>query len=311
MRRTAALVAFWSVTAAAALPVPERVTFASLDRSVAGAPVEISALLYRPEGAAPGYGFPAIVALHGCGGMYSTARGREGTLSLHNLAWAEQLVDAGYAVLFPDSFNPRGRRQVCTVKPTERGIDAATRRLDALGALAWLAARGDVDRDRVALIGFSHGGSTTLAAINARDPAVAAFRGAPGAPPYFRAAVAYYPGCRATLRAGERWQPAIPTRIHIGAADDWTPAVPCVALGAAMQARGEDLAVAVYPDSYHGFDTPGDRRIVRKDIATGVDPAAGVTLAGNPEAAAAAWRRTRAFLQRSLAPRPDYLARAD
>src|SRR5947208_178068 len=82
--------------------------------------------------------------------------------------------------------------------------------------------------DRNAIVGWSHGGSTALATINARDREVAAFRDKAGAPPFFRAAVAFYPGCGVSLRAGERWQPAVPTRIHIGALDDWTPAKSCV-----------------------------------------------------------------------------------
>src|SRR5205085_271331 len=139
-----------------------RVSFPSIDRDDNGSAIAIQAMLLLPDGPTPAGGFPAIIALHGCSGMYSVAKGRE-----------DHLAD-----------------------------------------------RDDIARDRIALVGWSHGGSTALAAINIRDREVAAFRGSTGAPPFFRAAVAYYPGCGVSLRAGDHWQPGAPARIHIGALDD-------------------------------------------------------------------------------------------
>src|SRR6185369_15209906 len=99
-----------------------------------------------------------------------------------------------YAVLWPDSFNPRGRRSVCLVKRGEPTIAPMTRRLDMLGALAFAASQPGVDRANIALLGWSHGGSTTLAAINGKDAQIEQFFTAADAPPRWRAAVAFYPG---------------------------------------------------------------------------------------------------------------------
>jgi dienelactone hydrolase len=296
-----AMFALAAAHAIAALPSPERVTFDSIDVDASGAPVRIDALLYRPQRAAPVRGFPAVIALHGCGGMYSIARGREMELSPHNLAWAEELVADGYVVLFPDSFRSRGWQEVCTIKQGERTIGIPKRRLDALGALAWLAEQAGIDRTHIGLIGFSHGGSTTLNTINAKDRAIKAFEGARGAPPFFRAAVAFYPGCRFYLDAGDRWQPAAPLRIYIGEKDDWTPAAPCAVLGEAMKLRGEPVEVTVYPDSYHGFDAPVGRMVVRKDVPNGVNPGQGVTYSPNATTGADARAKARAFLRARLA----------
>jgi dienelactone hydrolase len=312
--KTAAMVSALAAGAATgALPPPERASFVSLDRDAAGDPVRVAALLYRPAGPPPRDGFPAVIVLHGCGGMYSALPGRTGELSRHNAAWTADLLGEGYAVLFPDSFNPRGQREVCTTAPALRTINAGRRRLDALGALAWLAAQRGIDGERIALLGFSHGGSTTLAAINARDNAVIAFRDVPDAPRFFRAAVAFYPGCRAFHAAGERWQPAMPARIYIGEKDDWTPAAPCVALGEARRARGEPFAVTVYAESHHGFDSPAGRVVVRRNVPGGVNPGQGVTVGPNPEAGAAAREQARAFLRERLAPAaaPPAQPRAD
>ena len=45
-------------------------------------------------------------------------------------------------------------------------------------------------------------------------------------------------------------------RIHIGEADDWTPAPSCIALAASLKASGHDAAITVYPGAYHDFDNP-------------------------------------------------------
>ena len=284
----------------AALPAPQAVNFPSLDRDAAGTPVTISALYFRPPGTAPGAALATVIALHGCGGMLSARDGHHDELSGAMAARVQTLLADGYAVVLPDSFNPRGRREICTIRTEERSIGSATRRLDALGALAWSASEPGIDARRVALIGWSHGGSTVLSTINVRNSRVSAFFGATGAPPFFRATVAFYPGCMLALNAGEQWQPGTSTRIHIGDADDWTPVQPCVALGQAMRERGVDPLVTTYPGSHHGFDAPGDKVVLRSDVPNGVHPGQGVHVGANPAARAAANEKVRAFLHERL-----------
>ena len=291
---------FVSVVANAALPAPEHVTFPSLDRDAAGAPIAISALYFRPPQAAPDAKVPLIIAAHGCGGMFSARADRSNELSERFAAWTEQLLSDGYAVLLPDSFNSRGRRSVCLVRRGEPSITPVTRRLDILGALTYAAALPDVDRARIALVGWSHGGSTTLASVNGKDPRIAEYYAAPGAPPPFRVAVAFYPGCVVSLRAGEKWQPGVPLAIHTGELDDWTPAAACVKLGDAARARGVPMTVTVYPGAYHGFDAPRGRVVVWKEVTTGANPDKGVTIGPNPAARAAANDAVRALLRERL-----------
>jgi dienelactone hydrolase len=215
---------------------------------------------------------------------------------------ADPWLREGYAVLFADSFRSRGVREICTMHHGQRTVTAATRRLDALSALAYLASRADIAHDRIALVGWSHGGSAVLQAVNTRDRAVAEFFDRPGAPPFFRAAVAFYPGCVTPLKAGGRYRPGAPTRIHIGELDDWTPADTCVDLGAALTARREDFVVTTYADSYHAFDSPTGKVVHRTDVPNGIHPGQGVHVGPNPAARAAANARVRAFLRERLAP---------
>ena len=280
------------------------VSFPSVDRDASGAPVMLRGALLLPATRPPPGGYPAVVALHGCGGMYSAQAGHRSELAERMALRADLFLAAGYAVLFPDSFGARGRREVCTVKVGERTIRAPHRKLDALGALAYLATRRDIARGRVALVGWSHGGSTVLQTINVQDPEVAAFIGRPGAPPFYRAAIAFYPGCRMPLQlqASDRWRPGPPTRVHIGELDDWTPPQPCVELGAVEAAREDDFKVHTYADSYHAFDSPNGKVILRTDVPNGVHPGEGVHVGPNPEARKLANARVHVFLQQHLGP---------
>jgi len=289
------------VSSAAHAGVVQRVEFPSVQSDKSGAPIALRAILILPSGPVPAGGFPALVALHGCGGMYSTLKGHEDELAQRLALRAKRYVSQGYAVLFPDSFRPRGTREVCTTRLGERTVTIAQRRLDALGALAWLAKRGDIAGDRIALVGWSHGGSTALQASNLGDATVARFANAPEAP-FFRAVVAFYPGCTVPLTRQSQWKPGAPTRIHIGALDDWTAPEPCEQWTQAMRRKGFDVAIHVYPGAQHGFDSPSGAVVHRTDVPNGVTPGAGVHVGPEPAARAAANVEVDAFLRARLAP---------
>ena len=282
--------------------VPERVSFASLDRAPAtGRPVRIDALLFRPTDA-DGKRRPAVVALHGCGGMYSTVQSRRNDLSLRHQTMAELLVGEGYIVLFPDSFRVRGREEICTVANRERTINQAHRRLDAQGALAFLQARSDVAPDRVAMLGWSHGGTVVLATLNARASVVAAWKDRDLSPPYFRAGIAFYPGCADPLWLRGGYAVAAPLTLFIGGSDDWTAPGPCIDLASKRAAAGEPVTYTVYPGAYHGFDGPASQGRLRLEVPNGVHPGQGVTVAPDPAARDDAYAKLKAFLQMQLAP---------
>jgi dienelactone hydrolase len=310
-------------------PSPRHVVFDSRAAGADGKPVAIAGEWFVPEGRGP---FPAVVALHGCGGLHSTAKGRRDALNARHLAMATMLVDEGYAVLFPDSLRPRGLAELCTQKPSERTLKLAHRRADALGALDWLQRQAEVRPDRIALVGWSHGGSTTLATMakpaaavattdtagtagangtpagdsasrapaaitSAADPA-----GAPLPSTYFRTAIAFYPGCSPYARKAARVDWLAPVAIFIGEADDWTPAAPCIALGKALHGAGQPVSVTTYAGAHHDFDNPDGRPRTRRDVPGGAKPGEGVTTAPDPDARADAYARVRRILRGALAP---------
>jgi dienelactone hydrolase len=201
-----------------------------------------TAQLLRPSGAGP---FPAIVAMHGCGGLLTN----KGQLRSREMDWAERFVAAGYAVLFPDSFTARGVREICTA--ASRSIFPKDRADDVAAAAEWLGGQPFIDKSRLGLMGWSHGAMSVLWALR------------PGfldAPPRFKTAIAFYPGCRQIARL-EDWRPSIPLILLIGGADDWTRPGPCREL-----ARRTGFRFVEYVGAYHGFDAPESRVRVRRGL---------------------------------------------
>ncbi|NTV56888.1 MAG: prolyl oligopeptidase family serine peptidase, partial [Deltaproteobacteria bacterium] len=144
---------------------PERVQFPSNDADLTGgSPTIIDGYLFKPEGQGP---FPALVALHGCSGLFTTS----GRFQRRDLDWAKRLQSLGYVVLFPDSLTPRGVQEICTRKDIGGAMPFRERPRDARGALRWLQSQPFVRKDRIGLLGWSNGGTTLLSAINARSRA--------------------------------------------------------------------------------------------------------------------------------------------
>lgn len=242
---------------------------------------------------------PAVLALHGCGGLYA----KGGGLAERYRETADRLHAAGYAVLMPDSFGSRGLREICQTRYRERSVDVAQRVLDARAALAWLAAQPQVDARRIGVLGWSNGATTTLNLLEQRR-----IHPEPGEPAIAGAAV-FYPGCGPLAKRQAVLETA-PLLMQLGALDDWTPAQPCVDFARSLQAQsGSDVSVRVYEGSYHGFDGTAPVRL-RTDVPNGTS-AQGVHQGGNPEARAKSlvaldefWSRVLVAREPSLVPSP-------
>jgi len=197
---------------------------------------------------------PAIVLLHGCGGLYT----QRGQLTGRHREWAQRFAAWGFVALLVDSFGPRGLGPICTLK--DRPIHPwRERTLDAYAALEYLAARADVDRTNIFVMGWSHGGSTVTGVVREKAP------GQHVDGPRFKAAIAYYPGCERPLRA-QHYRLTVPLLIQHGAADDWAPAAPCVTLAAKLQPLGMSVETILYPEAHHGFDAPNSPLRFRPDV---------------------------------------------
>ena len=256
---------------------PQTVNFPSAEPSN---PTQLRGFLYAP--AVQKAKTSAIILAHGCSGMVDEHDKLKPALAL----WVRQLTQAGYAVLVVDSFNPRVHTEICT--KTDRPIlERRERPRDAYGALAYLAARPDINADAVYLMGFSNGATGSLYAAEADTALFNA------AQPKFKAVLAFYPGC--TAASGRALKFGVRTAIFIGRDDDWTPAAACQALVAANTSNAQ---IYLYDNAYHGFDAPGNKVQVRMDVRNRniLSLANGVHVGGNDIARAKAQTDVIAFL---------------
>jgi dienelactone hydrolase len=222
--------------------------------------------------------------MHDCSGLGPTSSGAPGR-------WATELVARGYVVVIPDSFSTRGLPGgICTVPVSQRRANVSPERRagDAYGALAYAHSLPYVGGGRVGLMGGSHGGSTTVAAMLAS---------AADKPDGFAAAVALYPRC--DLHAGV-YRPVAPLLILIGEKDDWTPAEPCRRLAGDARAAGHPVTIKVYPGAHHSFDSPNRVRYVAARVNPNAPGGRGATTGGDPAAWADAIRLVATFFEEHL-----------
>jgi dienelactone hydrolase len=209
-----------------------------------------------------------VVVLHGCGGV-----------GAGSLSWAERLAGWGYMAAVVDSLGPRKLGDICA---NGWFLSSEARAQDAFNAASYLRTLPDVDRDRIGVIGFSHGASSTIAAALA-DPGPAD-KGRP-----FQAAVAYYPYCPTALP--KRF--ATDLLIVIGQDDEVTPADRCRYFVEENRDVQHAPALKVYPAAAHAFDVPG------LDMLS----ARGGRMRENPQAATDSFEVTRRFLAEHLGKR--------
>jgi dienelactone hydrolase len=188
-------------------------------------------------------------------------------------------------VLLPDSNGSRGLGSQCGARSRSMRVE---RELvaDANAARVWLQAQPWVAADRVSLLGWSRGAIAALWTVRARVPVT---EGAD-----FRAAVAFYPGCRRLSTSA--WSARVPTLILIGRADEMTSASVCQQMVAGARGRSARIEIRVYPGAHHDFDHPSRPLEMRSGFAFSVDGSGRGHTGTDPAARADAIRRVPAWL---------------
>jgi dienelactone hydrolase len=130
----------------------------------------LKANLLRPEGNGL---FPAVIMMHGCTGDNPHLDARE-----------NRFVQWGYVVLRVDSLTPRKKQTFCVMPASS----LKPRSKDAYDAKAYLMELAFVDKQKIGLIGWNHGASATLYAVDDLTPIEK--RKNP-----FQCAVLFYPYC--------------------------------------------------------------------------------------------------------------------
>ena len=275
MRLLTALVsgAIWAVGVLAhAAPA---VAPASVDIPRAGG--VLHGLLYKPDGSGP---FQAVIALHACNGLV----GRSGQILPRYQDWAEQLLKAGNAVLFPDSYGSRNLGPQCHDK-NHRVLVRRERVKDIEAAQHWLVAQPWVSAHHVGLLGWANGASALLWAVR---PQLASA----SADPDFRSAVALYPDCRLSSRLG--WSARVPTLLLIGGKDGLSSPAVCREMIDDARGRSALARIVVYPGADHDFDEAGVAVHVAGTLPKGTVP----RVHADPKARADAQKRVAEWLAR-------------
>lgn len=248
----------------------QRVHFATAAFPGGSMPKNVWADVQKPEGPGP---FPTVIILHGCSGISS-----------HQSQWAAKLVSWGYAAFVLDSFGPRGEKEICS---NPAAVRPEIRMSDIIAAVEYINEQPWAAKQRIGLLGHSHGGYTLLRAVQSRF--LLQENGV-------KAAVAYYPLCDEQRDRDI----AIPTQILIGEADDWTPARLCRQLETSRLLKRPDLLqVTYYPGTYHSFDRVGLKptKFNAVSLSGAVEPH---HLEYNEAVAADAEAKTKAFFDARL-----------
>ncbi|WP_075216061.1 dienelactone hydrolase family protein [Mongoliimonas terrestris] len=198
-----------------------------------GKPVTLPATLVLPDGEGL---FPAVILLHGS----------DGPTSGSTWNWSQYLTSLGFATLRIDSYTSRGFQEIYT---DQGRVAEFMNVIDTYRALDVLAQDRRIDKNRIAVMGFSRGG------IGALYSALARFEEQYGSKTAKLAAhLPFYPPCNFLLDRDTETTGA-PIRAFHGDADDWNPAPRCESYIERLQKAGHDAAVTIYPGARHSFDS--------------------------------------------------------
>jgi dienelactone hydrolase len=217
-----------------------------VDRSRPRAAASAAGQLWLPPGAKAGTQVPAVVLVHGSGGVYP------------ELAefWAARLNAQGIAAFIVDIFGPRG---VQSTAEDQSLVPFSADLADSFAALGLLASHPSIDRQRIAIMGFSRGGTAAWRTAVRR---IGAGLGSEGL--RFAAHIPVYSGgCTGITSMSVRpgvFGPAPMLWLH-GDEDDYTDAGDCKAYAQSIQTAGTPAEFVLLPGARHKFDMNSPRRI--------------------------------------------------
>jgi dienelactone hydrolase len=179
---------------------------------------------------------PAVLLVHGSAGVGANVD-----------QWAHEINGIGAATFLLDSFTGRGIAQTIT---DQSRLGHLSMILDAYRALHLLSKHPQIDRSRIAVMGFSKGGFVALYSSLERFQRM---HGSAG--PQFAAHIAFYPACHTVFLEDEKVSER-PLRLFHGAADNYVSIDPCRRYVSRLRCAGKDVQLTEYPGAHHAFDNP-------------------------------------------------------
>jgi dienelactone hydrolase len=110
---------------------------------------------------------PAVVVQHGSGGLWSSTDMSNTQLASQFSIWIDSFRVNKIAALFIDSYTARGVKNFPNMAPPENIFLAAEfiRPRDAYAGLTYLRTLSRIKANKIALLGFSHGGTSVLSTM--------------------------------------------------------------------------------------------------------------------------------------------------
>ena len=201
---------------------------------------EVFGILRLPDNASENKKFPLVIGVAGSLGWGS-----------QHHEYLKMYRDMGIATFELNSFKSRG---VKSTVGTQTEVTTAMMILDVYRAFEVLAEHPNIDKNKVALTGWSLGGGVTL--FSGWKP----LKQAINTELTFSAQLAFYPPCFIVPITIDFEN--IPTHVLIGELDTWTPAGACLELEDIMKKESYNFNVTVYENSYHSFDRESEVSII-------------------------------------------------
>jgi dienelactone hydrolase len=177
---------------------------------------------------------PAVILVHGSAGM-------GGNIDY----WSQQLTAAGIATFAIDYFTGRGMENTTADQEKLPGLAEI---IDIYQSLVVLATHPRIDRDRIAVMGFSRGARAALYSSLLRFQKMYSPEGLS-----LSAYVGFYPPCN-TRYIDDEVVSEKPIRLFHGTVDDYNLIAPCRSYVERLRKAGKDVVLTEYPDTYHAFD---------------------------------------------------------
>tara|TARA_B100001175_G_scaffold281650_1_gene260173 strand:+ start:300 stop:1268 length:969 start_codon:yes stop_codon:yes gene_type:complete len=161
----------------------------------------------------------------------------------HHLDYIKIYQEEGFATFELNSFRSRG---ITSTVGSQDQVTVAAIILDSYRALEKLAKHSNIDKDKIAITGWSLGGGVALfsAWLPLKNIISKELR--------FAAHLAFYPPC--FFNPENLSFTKAPIHILIGEDDNWTPATPCENF-VDILSKNTNIGITVYPNSHHGFDS--------------------------------------------------------
>ena len=197
----------------------------------------IPAQLYMPKNISEK--IPAMVIVHGIGGLYT----RDGKKRAY-WEYAELLAENGIAAVIVDTHGARGVGVSTMLGSAE--VPVYSFAADAFAVADLLRTHPQIDSDRIGIMGFSKGGSTSLLASDQRFTSLSKTKSA------FKLHIPIYPGCQTF--------PAVlqPTRAQVhmllGSEDNFTGISGCFEIEQKLKESNTPTKITVYKGAHHGWD---------------------------------------------------------